>query len=403
MDRFYVRVVLTRNRHRLPMVIDRVTCMPDRHATINAISLSRPASGSHSKIEQTLRGVAGLLSYLDARAIEFEARVEDACFLSVPEMDGLVQHFSCPNRSAQAGKAARAPNGRTVALRVRAARDHLDFLISLHAHELWRTPEAKSAGLTAKATFLEDLTARARVPMQRETGERRALTAEQEAALTSALDAMTQKAKASGNAAAIFAADRTKLWFEWEDELGLRTGEMLGLRLHDLDLQAGTCRIVRRRDAADDPRRDLARVKSEGRLLGLSPYLTRRTREHVETLRAAIPAVNKHDFLLVSARGAPLSRSNVNKVFARLRKADQLLIGLCNCSLRHTWNEHFSEDAAAAGLGAVEEAQVRAYAQGWKSEASAQAYLAHRRRRRAAEISRLSQERQMATRLTSLG
>ncbi len=401
--RFVVRVLVTQRGERMPMVVDSATCAPDPDATVYATSLSRPASGSHSTVEQELRGVAGVLNFMAARRIDWPSRAATGAFLSPTELDGLVSYFGRPSREGYHGKAAARPGERTVVLRMAAARRYLEHRISMLSHGSWTTLEAREAGGAAAAVFLAGIVARTPAPRPKEV-DRRALTARQEAVLVRALLALAGAAKKSGNQASMFAADRTLLWFDWAVELGLRTGEMLGLRLQDLDLDARTCRVVRRPDAEDDPRRELARVKGLGRLLELSPYLAVRTREHVLDMRAYRPGAVVHGFLFTAANGAPLSRSAVNKMFATLRRAYPALgEDFCNHIMRHTWNEHFCDDAAAAELTIEQEAAARAYAQGWRDTGTATAYLKHRTRRQAADISRMGQERMMATRTAAHG
>lgn len=396
-ERFAVRTIVTGLGERMPMVIDGSTCLPAEEAVIYATSLCRPASGSHSKVEHALHGVAGFLNLLEERGIDFSDRIGSFSFLTVPELDGLVSLLG------REGGNRRRAGERTVAARMRAALGYSSFLVSLRSHALWSTPEARARGAVATAAFLAAMAARSKMPRAKE-GTRRGLTMAQEAALMSTVVGMSREAAASGDARRIFAADRNALWIDLELELGLRTGEVLGIRLPDLDLEARAIRIVRRPDAPDDPRRELARVKGEGRELDLSPYLAVRIRDHVACMRARIPGAGGHGFLIVSVTGAPLSRSGVNKAFARLRRAAPVLGGdFCNHRMRHHWNEGFSDDAAAAGLSPAEEATARAYAQGWRSEASAGPYLAKRTRRRAAEVSRVSQARQMAVRAAAHG
>jgi len=383
----------------MPLVIDRITCLPAAEATVYATSLSRPASGSHSKVAQELLGVAGLLNFFEERGIDFAERVRTGTFLAVSEVDGLVIHLSRQEEGKRPSSVFPRQRGeRTVVLRVRAAQRFLDHLVGLHSHGVWLSAEERLDGNAGRVALTAGLTARAPTPRSKE-GTRRGLTPTQDATLFSALVEATRTAVQSGNDAMVFAADRNLLWFDWASELGLRTGELLGLRLCDLDFGALTCRIVRRPDASDDPRRDLARVKGEGRELDLSPRLAARTREYVEAARDARPGARCHTFLFVSLQGAPWSRSGVNKMFRVLRRVHpELGERFCNHVLRHSWNDRFSDAAARADLTSDEEADARAYAQGWSNPTSARPYLLARVRRRAAEVSRLSQERQMAVR-----
>ena len=153
------------------MVIDAVTCIPADEAVIYASSLAPPASGSHSTVEQELRGVAGAFSFMAERGVDFAERVASHRFLSRPEMDGLVLYFGHISRRKK------PPGERTIVLRVRAAMRYLSFLIGLHSHQAWSTPEVRASGSIGKVEFLAGFAARCSTPRPKD-GTRRGLTAE---------------------------------------------------------------------------------------------------------------------------------------------------------------------------------------------------------------------------------
>ena len=402
-SKYSVRLIVAADGERICLVTERVTGLPVFEANLYALSVLRPASGSHSSVDQSLREVVAALEFFHTRAIDWPARVASGTFLTPQEIDGLVQslYVRDPRSKASWNGRGRGRNcGRlspgTVALRLDTIVHSLNWGIQLHGHRVWARPDERIVGEQQAELFLKRLAARK--PKVRSHGTRRGLTAEQLVTLFAALHKLADEADQAGDAQSRFIADRTLLWFDWQLEAGHRTGEMLGIRFRDIDYEAGTYKIVRRPDAQDDPRPDLARVKGEGRKLPLSPYLAERTREH-EKMRARCPHAEAHDFLFVASDGTPLSRSSMNKLFQQLRTNNPALgKDFCSHVMRWTWNEQFSEDAATAGLSETEELQARALVMGWRNVASANHYLVHRTRKLVAEISRRSQERQMAAR-----
>ena len=402
--KYSIRHIVAADGERMCLVVERATGLPVFEATIYALNALRPRSGSHSTVDQALRGTVALLEFLHDRSIDLPARVASGIFLSIQEIDGLIQSLHARVSRSRATKGhrgeGRAHSGLrpgTITIRLDAIVRTLDWMIQLHGHRAWTTLDVRVAGEQQATLFLKRLVARRPRTCSR-GGMRRGLTPEQMAALFAALHKLADEADRVGDTESLFIADRTLLWFEWQYEFGHRTGEMLGLRLADIDHEAGTYRIVRRPDARDDPRPDLARVKGESRELLLSPYLSKKTREH-QQMRGRLPHAETHDFLFVASNGTPLSRSSVNKTFRKLREDNPSLGGnFCSHIMRWTWNEQFSEDVAAAGLSEAEEMQARALVMGWRSPASAQHYLVHRTRKLVAEVSRRSQEHQMTAR-----
>lgn len=172
-------------------------------------------------------------------------------------------------------------------------------------------------------------------------------------------------------------------------DLGIRRGELLGIKVSDCVLgSSGTITVHRRPDDPDDPRRNKPAAKTAARVLALSARMTELVHEWVVHHRAKIPGARLHPFLIVNSRdGGPMSLSNVNKIFEALRRRvpglpDELSPHL----LRHSWNDTFSEAMDGKGIPEDQEIKWRKRLMGWRNENSARHYLRRTVRRRSNEV-----------------
>ncbi|RFQ11346.1 site-specific integrase, partial [Pseudomonas sp. ATCC 13867] len=79
---------------------------------------------------------------------------------------------------------------------------------------------------------------------------------------------------------------RNALIVDWLYYLGLRRGELLSLRVSDIDFRRCVVHVFRRPDALDDPRRSQPVVKTRARELPLSQVLLDATRNYIVELRS---------------------------------------------------------------------------------------------------------------------
>jgi len=181
---------------------------------------------------------------------------------------------------------------------------------------------------------------------------------------------------------------RNFLIAKWLIALGIRRGELLNVRIDDINFQTERVTIARRPDDKRDPRPNQPRVKTRGRELPLGSKLTALTHEYVRTLRAAQGNARKHGYLFVaSGTGAPLSLPQVAAIFTDLRKSrPELPRNLMPHVLgRHSWNTRFSELADARKLSAEVEKKVRSRAMGWSETSNTAATYTRRHVEREAD------------------
>lgn len=179
-------------------------------------------------------------------------------------------------------------------------------------------------------------------------------------------------------------------------DLGIRRGELLGIKVADCQLgYKGMITIHRRPDDPADPRKEKPTTKTQARVLALSPRLVEILHEYIVHHRARIANARRHPYLVVSTdSGKPMSLSNVNKIMEALRdRVPDMPQELGPHRLRHTWNDAFSADMDEKKVSAEDEVKWRTRLQGWRSESSAQTYLRRTVRRRSNDALRKMQEK----------
>jgi len=154
--------------------------------------------------------------------------------------------------------------------------------------------------------------------------------------------------------------------------IGCRKGELLTLKATDLDPGKKTINIRRDPDNLDDPRTNVPSVKTLGRDVEIDDVLYEMVETYVIKYRSQVRGANRCPYLFLShqtgaKKASPLSISSVDKVFKFLSIA--LGFSLNSYSLRHTWNDEFSEDVdAALDRGEISESEaedLRSYLMGW--------------------------------------
>ncbi len=188
---------------------------------------------------------------------------------------------------------------------------------------------------------------------------------------------------------------RNALIVHWLYYLGMRRGELLGVRVNDVDFRKGTVTIHRRADDAKDTRTNQPQSKTKPRELPLSDGLKAMTYAYVMNYRSTLEGAKKHDFLFCAdATGQPMSLPALNKIFKVLRvKCTGLPDALCPHVMRHTWNDRFSEVMDKQQTPEESEKKLRSYLMGW-SETSGTAAIYTRRhtRKKAQKVSLAMQE-----------
>jgi len=177
---------------------------------------------------------------------------------------------------------------------------------------------------------------------------------------------------------------RNELMFAMLHKLGLRVGELCGLKMKDLHLSGndGVVNIYRRPTDSADTRKKRAQVKTEARDLPINGKLAKAINDYVTKYRLKVKNSRKSEFLFVThekaktPKGSPITMDAVRKIFNELSKVTD--IHITPHKLRHTWNDDFSEMADKEGMSEEREMSLRRYLMGWSEKSKMPEYYAKR-------------------------
>lgn len=155
--------------------------------------------------------------------------------------------------------------------------------------------------------------------------------------------------------------------------LGMRGGELLNLRIRDFDFSNNQVLIARRADEKDDPRKQQPLVKTLDRRLPIKNTLASEIHQYIINERRLIPNSNLHDYLIITHKSGPtqgqaITIAGYRKIFEQIRSKYPMLQNFTGHSLRHSWNESFSDKMDTMDTSFSEEKQekIRSYLMGWR-------------------------------------
>jgi integrase len=395
---YRVRVAVFLGGERFPLLLGPQG-VPLFEPTLFVVTELRMRNLAANTIANALRALQLFVTFLEAEGIDLRKRFSEGSVLKLSEVEVLAQACRSPLEtfSALVGREGRrtaaslprarverfrsrlpnaveeAVNPAVTATRLQCIRDYVGWLAEIHLAQRPGTLQHRGDLRAAVDAFRQAI--EARMPSGGASQEREGVPPE----VRSRLHEVTRPDAPNNPWVDVFARRRNALIVDWLYHLGLRRGELLSIRVPDIDFRRGVVRVSRRPDAADDPRRNQPVVKTRARDLPLSPVLLDATRNYVLELRAARAQSRKHEFLFVAESGAPLSMPALAKVFAVLRaKVPDLPADLSPHVLRHTWNDRFSEEMDYNKVPEDTERKARSYLMGW-SETSGTAAVYTRR------------------------
>ncbi|MBK5414871.1 tyrosine-type recombinase/integrase [Pseudomonas sp. TH31] len=377
-------------------------------ATLWALTELRTANLSTNTLHQALRSLMVLFIVLDELEIDLSTRLRGGQFLTVGEIEAIVGACKLPIAagdrkrsgdgifiwsSSTSGSNSQIIHPATIAIRLLYIARYLDWVATDH---LLKTGVGNPhfTGLE-KIRELVSNTIKARMPSVHRfssVAPREGLTEQMLSVLQQVVAPEFEHNPWSHD----YARQRNYLMIRWLLSLGVRRGELLGVKISDINFQNNEVLIARRADDPADPRLRQPNAKTNGRLLALDAELAELTRTYVMTIRRNITGARKHEYLWVAGgSGKPLSLAGLNKIFVTLRQhCPELPENLCPHLLRHTWNDLFSEAVDRNNVSATVEQKLRSRLMGW-SETSGMANVYNQRhiKRKATAVSLKMQER----------
>ncbi|KPX71691.1 MULTISPECIES: tyrosine-type recombinase/integrase [Pseudomonas syringae group genomosp. 2] len=385
---YAVKTLVLGSGERLPVLIALTTGVPLFEPSVYVLSEIRATNRASNTIDQVLRSIMVLQLFLDSRGVEIQQRIRQGGVFRLNELDELVRHCRRPvadqlkrNSLPRAQKSVARTSaeslrlvhrqsapaevaGHTAANRIRVIRNYLDWLVRYHMASYGLGATGRERLWNEWTSCKEALDARMPRHKGRNTiGQREGLQPEVAERLLNVTSPTSPENPWKGEGTSI----RNALLVRWFYELGLRRGEVLNVRIPDIDFQSEQLTVARRADDPEDPRKDQPLVKTRDRKIPLSSGLCKLTHEYITNTRRAIGGARRHPFLFIAmGTGAPLSLSGVNAIFAELRNAfNGEFDTVTPHVLRHTWNDRFSEVMDRANISEAEEERMRSFLMGW--------------------------------------
>lgn len=360
------------NGERYCLLCESPQRVPCFYPNLFITSQVRNRSLSLSAMRHRLAALAVFMAFLSHKNMshhDLEVRFHTLAFLSVNEIDELADMCQRNFYEHQSAFPLPRPTARGVAkqttyIRLTYIADYLRWLASL----LLQRRREKEVRKRIEEMHVA-ITSRRPPTRHRNQLQEKGLSAQQSATL---LEVLRPASPLNPYASAPIRA-RNQVMLLLLYYLGLRGGELLNIRISDIDFQACTLTIARRPDAPGDPRPHQPLVKTRDRLLPVSSSLIQHIHHYITTHRRGVKGAKRHDYLFVTHKqgahaGQPLSLSAYKRVIMILRAQVPFLQGFTAHQLRHTWNERLSEqfDAMARPPSEAEQESIRSYLMGWQ-------------------------------------
>jgi len=412
MNPYTVHSVTFSTGERFHVLREKATGAPLFEATLFTVSVARAKGLASATIKQILTALMVFQLALDGLEIDIDERLSQGRLLDLDEVESVIalcrkevksivrttrttRNLASPRlvnledvRMRSATKVANdVVDENTAGIRIRYIRDYLNWLAA--KRELKIGPaHSQYAGLSSIRQLIKDAFTE-RVPAafsKNSDDERQGLSKEALVRLREVTDPTSPENPWKGAATKV----RNQLIVDWFLALGLRNGELLGIRTSHINFRSNDVTVTRQADEVLDPRAQQPNVKTRGRVIPMSEELVTRTQQYISKERRAQGVARKSDWLFVAnGTGKPLSLTAVNKMFAELRaKCSGLPPDLSPHMLRHTWNDTFSDLMDERKVPEEQEKRMRNELMGWAPNSkTAATYTRRFVRRKAREAS----------------
>lgn len=388
---FRVKILVFSDGERYPILL-KADGNPAFMPTLYVTTMVRSANHAAKTLELHLRAIAHFYAWASIENLDIESRFARGEKLNLHELDAIVRACRAkydgisrtrnePSgqmrarkvvsleklRSSSPGKKLEV-TGETAAARVRVIRDYLDWLMLKSYGRLSIKSEYFKNFEIARREMFDSMTAR--LPKSRgrsHEGQRESLVQKDIEYLLKILKPGDVENPWKDRSLAL----RNQIVFLMAYTLGLRRGELLGIKITDLNFQTREVLIRRRADDPEDVRADQPNAKTRDRRLPLVSILSDLLHDYIVKHRSQISHAKYHSFLFVTHKpgpyvGRPLSIVGYSKMVETLReRAPALPDNLSGHVMRHSWNYNFSRMMDKQGLSEEREQQFRSYLMGW--------------------------------------
>lgn len=396
---YSIKKVLLAKGERLPMLIDNETGFPDYWSTLFSITQHRSKGDAANTIEQVLRHLIILKLFLKnftVNGIDLESRLDQGKLLHLYEieylcdlcklyLDDIVENTKTKKqkqtltlkslekfRSADSTKNLKTVENDTAANRIRLIRDFLVWIANVHMARLAESDPTLNILRESQSQVKTTMTSR--IPSSSKGSSSEAPMGLSDEA-TDVLLSIINRNSPDNPWKSEFTKVRNELIILWLYTFGLRKGELLSIKVSDINFRSEKVTLVRRPDDPDDPRVTQPLLKTYGRELGIPKKIITLTQDYIINHRSKLSKSKKHEFLFVADKsGSPLSLIAVDKLFEKIRQVSpKILQNLTPHILRHSWNDRFSAKMDEKNIPEEKEKKIRSYLMGWSESSNSAA------------------------------
>ncbi|EJA6062752.1 tyrosine-type recombinase/integrase [Salmonella enterica] len=375
MKKTSINTFIMSSGERFCLVLDKKTGVPLFHPTLYITTQVRNQSDSISTVELVAGAISLFCNFLFDRNIDIEERLCTGKNLAIHEIDALRDYCERKVRLRKSLpydiQKARLVNSATRHFRLTHIASYLSWL---------------GERLNLKQSNTSEMVER--IKQRRPKIKSRSRRYKQDRSLDEKQIASLLEITMPGSTLNPFKNNvqvRNRIIILILYSLGIRSGELLNIRITDINFRDSSLAIRRRADDKADPRIKQPLVKTQERKLSLSAPLVKELHNYITNIRRHFKKSRKHDYLFVThksgpTQGMPLSSMAYHKIIDSIRNVAPEVNRLTGHKLRHTWNYEFSKklDAMPDPISEAEQEEMRSSLMGW-TQGSKTAQIYNRR------------------------
>ncbi|EFN9981895.1 site-specific integrase [Escherichia coli] len=375
MKKTSINTFIMSSGERFCLVLDKKTGVPLFHPTLYITTQVRNQSDSISTVELVAGAISLFCNFLFDRNIDIEERLRTGKNLAIHEIDALRDYCERKVRLRKSLpydiQKARFVNSATRHFRLTHIASYLSWL---------------GESLNLKQSNTSEMVER--IKQRRPKIKRRSRIYKQDRSLDEKQIASLLEITMPGSTLNPFKNNvqvRNRIIILILYSLGIRSGELLNIRITDINFRDSSLAIRRRADDKADPRIKQPLVKTQERKLSLSAPLVKELHNYITNIRRHFKKSRKHEYLFVThksgpTQGMPLSSMAYHKIIDSIRNVAPEVNRLTGHKLRHTWNYEFSKklDAMPDPISEAEQEEMRSSLMGW-TQGSKTAQIYNRR------------------------
>lgn len=329
MDNYKIKTIITSTRDRLPLLINSNNGKPDMLSTLYILTQIRSQGKAVETIKYTLQNISFFKIILQKQNLNEELlikRFNNGKLFHSYELESIIENCKfkledilkeVPDQTQPSWKQEISLNSlekyiiiepkihkkfvdkNTAANRLRTIRDYVLWLGNIHISKM----DLQSLEYIAIKDFLIFLKKVVELCIPSKSNNsfisgKEGLSNEERDLLFSIINRNSKENPFRGD----FIKSRNEVIFVWLFKFGLRHGELLNVKISDIDFRKKQLTIIKHSDDLDDPRQNQPNVKTRSRILTIPDIFFMKITEHyILEHRINIKESKKHEFLIISS------------------------------------------------------------------------------------------------------